>query len=320
MRAHLTVRLGRDRGSVTLERRVRAHSEEFSYLSPGEMSRNLRNAWEQVPRVRLRPATRIILAADLGQARTLRDLPPVSTSQLEIMVATRCSEFFRMRGQQLVTRARWLERKRGSVSRAQAIAVDGAWLDAIDAALADTRLGDAPIRLEEYPMALEPPSRSRRRRDREGRVSRILITAGIAAWVLALGGAAFRLQRLDRALAIELAALEPASQSLRRVRQEFGAASAMVAELALLNLSRGEVARALAATVRALPDSSYLLSLSVSDSGRVDLSAGAPGASRFLAVLERRLAPASTRATTDPMPDPQARGWERFAVQIRLKP
>ena len=169
-------------------------------------------------------------------------------------------------------------------------------------------------------MALEPPSRARRHRDREGRVSRILITAGIAAWVVALGGAAFRLQRLDRALAIELAALEPASQSLHRVRQEFGAASAIVAELARLDLSRGEVARALAATVRALPDSSYLLSLSVSDSGRVDLSAGAPGASRFLAVLERRLAPASTRATTDPMPDPQARGWERFAVQIRLKP
>jgi hypothetical protein len=203
-----------------------------------------------------RDAVSVRVTGHLVQERTLRSIPRVKARQLEELVRFQQARYFRQNGHELVIRARRVPG--GESGQVDAVAVEGRWLDAVVNGLRGRPVailaGQASLVLE-APVVRGAAARSSKR------ATRALLLLAAVLW---LGAPALWLGRLQvehSRLASRLHHLSGAERSLQAARRALSSASATVTALHASGDSAAAVAGWIAAIGRALPDSSFLVSL-----------------------------------------------------------
>ena len=266
----------------------------------------------QVRRLRVEVTTSVV------QLRTLRDLPPVRSSALPMLVQTQASRFFRRNGAPLVTAARWAPGRRGSRS-VVAVAIEAPWLAELGAAAARHGIADLDVVPEVAPeLALRLPAwDAARGAAGRRRLRRALLLAALS-WAAVLGVDSARLARERVALNAEMAALEPGSSAVRRAAQQAETAVLMVDAIALADARRRASLRVLGQLLGALPQGASLSRLTWEETGAGTLVGSAPSATALLAALEASAAADSVRQLeSGPRSMTQAGERETFTISFR---
>ena len=213
-------------------------------------------------------STRLLVLVEppLLQRRTLTDLPPVRDAALRELVAHGTARFFRQNGHALLSAATWATEGESAERVARVVAVEEIFADAIvsGAARGGFRLEDIVAADDAAkPLSLLPVAERQKRAARSWRRAAML-TGGAAMLAVVLGcGWLIQVRSERRRVGAELTRLkEPRSAlAVRRLAMD----SALVAVLAVQSSDgqRNVLVSQLYAAVRALPDSSYLTSLTL---------------------------------------------------------
>jgi hypothetical protein len=234
-----------------------------------------------------RPSSRVRVELDrpVAQCRTLTDLPPVTLAALRPMVEQQAHRYFRKNGKPLIVDA---VRLNGPGSAIQATAVEEPIIMAISAGVraAGLRLDDVSPSGYAGMLSLLLPE-ERERRLRQGKRSLLRLGQLIAVlWVLVAAASVISLTRQRRAIDRELSRLMEPVAALSAVRREVHMGQSMIDAVGNDGDTRGSVVRLLAGITTALPDSSFLTSLSLQKDGRGSLGGYGRRASEVLASLE----------------------------------
>jgi hypothetical protein len=300
--AVLRLRIGR--GTVAAKA-VRGHHMVWAGSAVFESPDDLREAIAQLAAeeslpVRLR-GLRVKLETPLVQIRTLEHLPPVRGPALKALVAQQAGRFFRKNGKPLITDAAWMQRERGREAVAQAAAVEEPWIEAIAAGARAAGLLLEEIHPEQGGVTLRelslvsPGERARQRRVELLALRRLAIAAGLL-WVIAAAAFAIRVQRAHGQVERRLGALKAPLEAVAAARRELADATRMVETIEEAERNRGRMLLSLAAITKALPDSSYLTSLTL-DEHEGTISGLARQAAGVVAALERDATIAGPRLT-----------------------
>jgi hypothetical protein len=263
---------------------------------------------------------RVEIEPPLVQVRTLRGLPPVSSAQLNALVSTQSSRFFRRNGKPLVTDALWLGRARRD-RVAVAAAAEESWVDVFADAARTSGLSLEGV----YPATLpsgvrlrlvSSAERKRIRRTYSHALKRLgLIAASI--WGVAGVTLAARIHSARAAVDREMARLEAPVSAISRAAQGLDSASHMVQGVAQAQDLRARVLGTLTSISVALPDSGFVTAITVDAHGRGEITFVARRSSEVLAMLDGdpglvspRLEGGVARETLN------GRAWERFTVSL----
>ena len=315
----LEVLVERGRATVSVAGRKGPWSGVIELQSPEE----LRDALSGLPGYPDWPGAqhaRVVFRRGIAQQRTLVGLPRMRRGILQELVAAQHARYFRRRGDlPPAVAARWLPEVETGVTRAQAVAVDATWLEAVHEGLEACRIRVLEITVEGSGLCLEAASLRVRKRVGARRWARRLGLACVVVWMSAGVTYTARLRQKDRELAQRLAVLDAPSRALSVARRELAGAAAAVEAVRVAREQSHEVARTLAQVVGALPDSSYLTALELNAHRSGTLSASTQNASAMIAGIERSLRVA-VALSGDPAPDPSQAGWERLSATFGSRP
>jgi len=220
------------------------------------------------------------LDASLVQRRSVKGLPPVRDRALQGIIELQRNKLFR-KGSSLVVSSRWKDRAR---TTAEAVAADPEWLDALARGLVDAGSQQVVFRTASG-LELRSPWQEATGYARRVRIHKRLAAAAIALWVSAAAVYGARLVATDRALAAELAQLEPAARSLAAAHRDIDQAARAVALVESSLRHRKALPSLLSKTLTALPDSAFVERIVLDMNGQGVLA----GASQSPALLLDRL-------------------------------
>lgn len=263
-----------------------------------------------------------ILDPSVLQRRALADLPAVGERELAALVAFAPQRYFRRVAGPLVTTARWSGR--GRSRHAVIVAVDSSLVTALVRGAREGRLllwricpagapGD-PV------LSLLPPDERDRRDLRRGRVTRAILAAALASWIL-LGAGSWSRDVLERRrIESRLAEIDGPLAALMAAEAGADSVMRMIDRLDREAVVEGEASATLLRVAMAVPDSAFLTQLRV-DSAGVGLVVGAarrPAA--VLAALEGQAQVGMPRFEGRTTQDVVAgRPIERFAIGFGRK-
>jgi hypothetical protein len=322
MNAVLRLRIGR--GTVAAKA-VRGHHLVWAGSAVFESPDDLREAIAQLAGEESLPVRlaglRVKLETPLVQLRTLEHLPPVRDAALKALVAQQAGRFFRKNGKPLITDAAWMQRERGHDAVAQAAAVEEPWIEAIAAGARAAGLVLEEIHPTHDGVTLRklslvsPAELARRRRMELLALRRLAIVAGLL-WMIAAGAFAIRVQRAQGQVERRLAALKAPLEAVAAARRELAGATRMVETIEETQRNRGRMLLSLAAITRALPDSSYLTSLTL-DEHEGTATGLSRQAAAIVAALEKDATLAGPRLTGPVVREvSDGRELERFSLSF----
>ena len=265
----------------------------------------------------------VALEAPVVQVRRLDGLPAARRSVLARMVAMQAGRYFRRNGKPLVTDAEplagraWWRREKVPAPGVRAAAVEEPWLTAILAGAAaaglevDRIAPAAAPRLRLMPMAVRAAHRAA-----DLRYTRRILTAAAVLWLGAGGVYVARLAGEARRIERALDQLREPVAAVMQVRAKLDRITATLTGLDDDAAGRGAMTTRLAALAGALPDSAYLTSVELGDSGGV-----VTGASTRAAVVVPALAasPLLSDARLDgPVVQDETGGIRRERFTIRF--
>lgn len=312
-----TLRLQVTRGILRAELRRRttvAWAGEAAFGDADQLSAAIGALVVEAPVLRCAGAVEVVVEPPLVQLRTLNDLPPVRTRALAAIVAHQSGRFFRKNGKPLVTDAVWIggqrllwPRRPGPPPVARAAAIEAPWVEAIvkgarDAKLPIPTISPGSTAGEPCMDLMTPAERVARRRQARG-LTRRLAAVAVALW---LGVGALYLVRLittRHGLDIEVARLRKASEAVIAARRTVHETDAMVRTVDGQAAERGALLRTMGAILTALPDSAYLTSLELDQSGSGMLTGVARRAANVMASLDRTGAAPGARLEGAPLPE-----------------
>jgi hypothetical protein len=308
-----------EQGTVTgaiVRGRVVEPIGEARYAEQAEMELELLTfATEARERAGVRRAS-LVLGASLLQKRMLTELPNVNGAVLRELIQAQQKRFFRRNGRPLVTDARWEANTLGGGRHVSAVAVDEGVVVSAIGAIARAGLSIGSVSDETGQLRLLPSGAIAVQRGRMWRQTRgiayttvaLCIGTGVASWV--------RLRSVERALDARLAQLAPASVSIREARRRLAEAEGLVSAVDAADEGGGAMRQRLARVLLSLPDSAYLTSLTLDQSGSASLSGTAEETSAVVAQLERNGGLSNVRVEGTPLIDGSVgRRWERFSIQ-----
>lgn len=264
---------------------------------------------------------RVELEAPVVQSRTLTGLPPVRAKALAALVAHQPSRFFRQNGRPLITAARWERCARSTPAVARAAAVEEPWVDAIVAGCEAARLDLQAIEPVASPngvaLDLLPPLVRAELRRRERRSTRRVAVLVGALWILLGGIALVRLEQERRRIESRLEALSAPVAAVARVRGQLRDGEETVSTITRAEAERARVFTRIATITRALPDSSYLTSLTVDAGGVGSLAGVARRPSDVISSMDAPDVVAGARLVGPGSRErPLESGWEPFAIEF----
>lgn len=326
-----TLRLRVTRGVLYAELRRRsavAWAGEASFGDADELAVAIGALVLEAPMLRRAAAVDVIVEPPLVQIRTLNDLPPVRARALAAIVAHQSGRFFRKNGKPLVTDAVWVGGQRLPWRRgaepprvARAAAIEAPWVDAIvkgarDAKLRIPTIAPGGVAAQPRMDLITPAERVARRRQALG-LTRRLAAMAVALW---LGVGALHVARLITArhrLDGEAARLWKASEAVIAARRTVHETDAMVRAVDGQAADRGALLRTVGAILIALPDSAYLTSLELEQSGSGLLTGVGRRAADVMASLDRTGAAPGARLDGVPLPESSnGARVERFTVRF----
>lgn len=288
---------------------------EAAFETPGELSDAIARLAAEAPRNGKRVRMLVALDSPIVQLRSLADLPPVRRGDLAALIAAQANRYFRRNGSPLVTDAAW-EPSGNGVRVARAAAAEEPWLEAIAAGARAAGIALEAIAPAGAPdLSLLPGGlREERRRVQRGAIRRWV--AGVAGLWVALGTLyAMRLVVGLRGTRRELARLAQPAAAVIGARRELSEASALIETVTRASATRGTIAERLQRISSALPDSSFLTSLTLDTGGSGVLTGLAQRAADVVARLETRGAVAHPRLDGPVLRETAAgRDWERFTI------
>jgi Fimbrial assembly protein (PilN) len=319
-RPRLLARVASESLAVSAERGGQVvWSTELSYGAEENLADAMASLAEAVVRQRLPRRMLVIVEPPLVQRRSLADLPPVRQAELTRLVARAAPRFFRQNGHPLVSAAAWAQEGLPPQRVVRAAAIDAEVAEAIvtGARRAGLRLEDILVAGEKSPLSLLPPAERERRQRREWQGVLRLAVMVSALWLVVAVVAGIRLRIDVSQLDAELARLREPRQALLAARQAMDSAGDMLAALDHAQASRTLVATHLMALVKALPDSTFLTSITLDHTGNGTATGRTQGVGGLVEALEAtpglgavRLEGATVRDTA-----PGTR-WERFSLRL----
>lgn len=258
----------------------------------------------------------VCLDRSVVQYRVIRELPPVSAGALAKLVELQQSRFFRRNGTPLVTAARWRREAKAERQVADAFAIEATWLDAIADGVHAAGLRLGRVRVSDADLELVPPQQRVRRDLRAYRLTRLLLVANVCLWLMLPAIHVGRLLLAERQADRRLAELRQPAAAVRNARRELDRAGAMTSAIARSSARQMAMARRMAALAAALPDSAYLVSLSLDSAGNGVIGGSAPAAALVMARLERAHGFGGIGLEGEPAQDGATSGRERFTLRV----
>lgn len=300
-----------------------AWSAEYRFDGEQQLADRLAELAEPVRHNRLSRRVIVRVQTPVLQRRSLTDIPPVRPVELSRLVSRAAPRYFRQNGHLLVSAARWEPEGQSPPKVARAFAVELALAEAIveGTRRAGLSLADIVPDGTENTLSLLPPSeRAGRRRAAWQGIAKL----GAIAAMLWLGVGVFlwaRLQVESRWLDRETARLNEPRKALVAARLAMDSASEMVIAIDKANRQRVEVAAALQALVRGLPDSTYLTELTIEQGESIKASGRSRSTSSLIASLQAEPGLGATRLEGATVRDSLGgQEWERFGLTIAPGP
>ena len=324
-RRQLTITVGP--GSVRAEvmkRGATIWAGEAAHDGPADLAEVIAQlAGEPVLR-RAGPA-QVLIAGAAAQVRHLDALPPVSAGSLGRLVAHQQKRFFRRNGSPLLTAAVWQRPKRWWTrpTRAEAIAVDEAWTDAIARGLgsAGLRLGRIAPAGAGPRLRLVPSREAAVRRARAVRSLRLWSAAALLLWTAAGGIYGARMRAAERRLAAAAGEIEPLAAAVRAGRMAYDEGRQTLALIEREAAAGADALGTLALVAASLPDSCVVTLFTVDSAGAGVLGGLAPDANAVIAAVERRAAAAAPRLDGLVVRESfGGREWDRFTLRFGSAP
>jgi hypothetical protein len=268
-----------------------------------------------------RRSTKVVVAVCSPplQKRRLHGIPKVSPAVLRSMIGHQAHRFFRPAEGGLVVDAVWQER-RGPSPEAIAVAVDRNLVTAITETCSGGTIELVDIIPDESKLprslSLLPEEERRSRRRREwSRVAWFAKVTGLL-WC-AMVGIGIARERVGHALtASRLARLQEPAARVIAVRRTMDSVGEMVHAVAKARERRLAMAGILGNLATALPDSSVLSSVNLSQDGTAEIIGLAMDPMRVLAGLQAKQV-GKVEFVREPLVEPSSgREWSRFVIRL----
>jgi hypothetical protein len=319
-RPRLVARVCPDSVEVSAERRGKVvWSTEVSYGAEDGLADAMASLAEPVVRNGLPRRMVVMVSPPLVQRRSLADLPPVRPAELTRLVARAAPRFFRQNGHPLVSAAAWAEEGSPPQRVVRAAAIDSDVAEAIVDGVrrAGLWLEDILVAGERPSLSLLPPNEREHRKQREWRGVRRLAAAVTALWLMVALAAGIRLQVEAHQVGAELTRLRAPRRALLAARQAMDSAGDMLVALDGARAGRTFVATHLMALVKALPDSTFLMALTLDNTGNGTAAGLTQSVGRLVEALESASDLGAARLEGATVRDTLAGSqWERFSVRL----